>query len=258
MSLPSISVVLALYNGEKFIGSQLSSITQLLSERDELIIVDDASSDSSLKIVAESAPQATVISLPTNVGHVRAFERGLKAAMCDVVVLCDQDDVWLSNRLSLVREHFNANDGLTMLFVDPIAVSEALEPLEDGLFQYSRPRGGGLIAVVRMISNRASPIGCMMAFRRSLLEIALPIPNRVSAHDQWLYGVACLSGCVQSVPLPAVLYRRHDRVLSRRRRRMWPKIADRLFLVLHLLVRWIGSWVVTCAYRDRCARWRYR
>ena len=95
-----ISVCLASYNGEKFIFDQISSIISQLAEKDELIISDDSSTDTTLSII-KGFNDHRIKLFPGNTFYnpVYNFENALKQSAGEVIVLSDQDDIWLENKL---------------------------------------------------------------------------------------------------------------------------------------------------------------
>ena len=100
-----ISVVMATYNGEKYIFDQLSSILAQISESDEVIIIDDRSQDNTVSIIEQLGdPRVQLIKNATNVGPVEAFYLGMQAATGDFIFLSDQDDVWLPNKVEMVGQ----------------------------------------------------------------------------------------------------------------------------------------------------------
>src|SRR5690554_1954760 len=98
----AISVCMASYNGSRFIKAQLDSILAQLGPEDELIVVDDASSDDTAAIVARcNDERIRLYQQPQNQGHVASFSRAISDACHEFIFLADQDDVWLPGRVAL-------------------------------------------------------------------------------------------------------------------------------------------------------------
>jgi glycosyltransferase involved in cell wall biosynthesis len=90
------SIVLATYQGERFIDEQLDSIVSQLSPNDEIILSDDASSDGTLHAVRERGdPRIRILANRERVGYVRNFQRAISQVRGEYVFFSDQDDVWL-------------------------------------------------------------------------------------------------------------------------------------------------------------------
>lgn len=99
----SISVCMATYNGAKFLTQQLESIIPQLNEEDELVIVDDCSTDNTLRIIQSTNDFRIKIFLnETNRGHVYSFGRALELASNDIIFMSDQDDIWLEGRITCI------------------------------------------------------------------------------------------------------------------------------------------------------------
>ena len=82
----SVSVCMATYNGEQFIEQQLVSILSQIDKRDEVILVDDASTDRTLKLVKDLADdRIKIVALENNVGHVKAFEIAISSASKEII-----------------------------------------------------------------------------------------------------------------------------------------------------------------------------
>src|ERR1700716_1223777 len=96
---PPVSVVMAVYNGRKYLAEQLESVLAQLDEADELVIVDDASSDGSAAFVRElNSPRIRLFVNARNTGVIGTFDRALRLARHELVFLSDQDDIWLPGK----------------------------------------------------------------------------------------------------------------------------------------------------------------
>lgn len=197
------SVCLTTYNGEKYLRQQLDSITSQLSPTDELIIADDCSSDGTLAILgAISAPcEVRVINNPCSLGPIRNFEQVLRHASGDIIFLSDQDDIWMENKMEVMCRY--------MLVFD-LVVSDA--SVIDGLHHEISPSFFALTSAGRgLLKNlyRNTYLGCCMAFKRKILDLALPFPEDTPMHDIWLGAVAEVFGRTFFCPERLVQYRRH-------------------------------------------------
>ena len=105
--LPLVSVVMATYNGERFIGAQLNSILEQTYPNLEVIIVDDGSTDGTANLLKQYAERFNNIRLffnEQNIGYVRNFEKGMLLAAGEFLALSDQDDIWDKQKLSLLMQ----------------------------------------------------------------------------------------------------------------------------------------------------------
>lgn len=196
-----ISVCIATYNGEKFIKEQLVSILSQLEKDDEVIISDDNSNDCTLSIIYElNDPRIKIHINQTRKGVVGNFENALNKSIGDYIFLCDQDDIWLENKVEVCMNAL-MNADLIMHNVQVIdAYGNILYP------SFFKLRGTQKGYFRNFIKNTF--IGCCLAFRRSILNYVLPIPN-VVIHDMWIGLLASRKGHVELIDQPLMLYRRH-------------------------------------------------
>jgi GT2 family glycosyltransferase len=220
-----VSVVMAVFNGHEFLREQVESVLAQLEPGDELLVIDDASTDGCLaSLHALELPGVRILANARNIGVVRSFQRGLALARHDVVFLCDQDDVWLSGKRAAYMAEFE-RDGSICLVISDCEVIDAEGRMLAASFMADR---GGFNGSVSSTLWRSRYIGCAMAVRRSLLQIALPFPADLHAHDMWLGAMAAIFGRVVYLPRPYLRYRRHNSNLTPyRSRTRW-----------HRLLRW--------------------
>lgn len=202
-----VSVCLACYNGERYIAEQLQSVLAQLMPTDEVIVCDDASTDKTVDVVRGIGDaRIRIYQNKASLGIVRNFEQALQNAQHDCLFLCDQDDVWLPNK---VERMLAALADAVMVVSDCRVVDAQLETLHPSFFALRGSRPG--------IANnlwRNAYLGCCIAFKRSLLPRALPIPANVPMHDMWLGLVAQTLGRVTFLPEVLSLYRRHGGAAS--------------------------------------------
>jgi hypothetical protein len=212
----SLSVALASYNGERYIGEQLDSIARQTRLPDELIISDDASRDATTGIALDFARRAPfpvkILQNSTRAGSTRNFEIAIRACKGDIIFLCDQDDVWYPNKISLVEERFINNPDAGAVFTDADVVDENLHPLGRRLWQIYK---FGPDKQARFVANDAlgvllkQPVvtGATMAFRSSYRNLVLPIPQ--TWHDAWIALLIGATSRLEALPAQLIAYRQH-------------------------------------------------
>lgn len=198
-----ISVCLASYQGERFIEQQLLSILAQLSEHDELIISDDGSTDDTVAIVNQLNDSRIIwAGIGGRLGAVKNFERALQRVSGQYVFLADQDDVWLPGKVNACKAALEHN---VLVVTDCKVVDEQLNEIASSFFQL-RKSGAGFMKNLMINSY----LGCCTAFRRELLDIALPIPANTPMHDMWFGLLAECKGDTCFLAQPYILYRRHQ------------------------------------------------
>ncbi len=233
-----ISVCLATYNGQAFIEQQLISVLNQLGDQDEVLVSDDCSSDSTVKMIeAIGDSRIKILTTSKKLGIVKNFERALYSASGDYIFLCDQDDVWLPNKVETCL--LGLRDYL-LVVTDCRVVDKDLNELYASFFEL-RQSGKGVIK--NLIKN--SYLGCCMAFRKDLLSLALPIPASAPMHDMWLGLIANFKGEVIFLNSPLVLYRRHGDNASPTAQRstftLYQQITYRIKLLLLIVFRLMFS-----------------
>lgn len=183
----SISVCLASYNGAKFIELQLYSIIKQLDKDDEIIIVDDCSSDNTLEVIRSVNDVRIKIFLnEINRGHVFSFGRAISLAIKDIIFMSDQDDVWIDGRVFLMKNKLlNSNAMLVSSnsnFID--SKGDKIDFKIDGVHSESSKKY--LNNIIDIFKGKENYYGCAMAFKKELRELILPIPYYVESHDLWI------------------------------------------------------------------------
>lgn len=207
MQRPMISVVMATYQGERYVLEQLHSILPQLAEGDEIVISDDASTDATARAI-ESLQDAR-IRLRRNVervGYVRNFERAIEWARGEWIFFSDQDDLWLPEKVGCLSE---ALAHKACVASDAIVADEHLGHARQSFFALRGVRGFSAAAIFL----RPRIIGASMAVERRYLRRCLPFPARIP-HDHWISLNAALDGQLGVVDRALVLYRRHADVAS--------------------------------------------
>lgn len=233
-----VSVVMAAYNGARYLPEQLASLLADLHPGDEVIVVDDASSDNSGAVIGAAADaRIAVLRNDVNLGVRLSFERGLRRARHDIIFLCDQDDIWLAGKRAAYVETFEADARVLVVLSDAQVIDQSGRIT---LESFMATRGGFANGFwSNVYRNRF--LGCTMAFRRELLEIALPIPARVPMHDMWIGLMGRLMGKVAYLPVPLLQYRRHGTNVSPGHRQPWRRVLMwRVQLVTALALRLLG------------------
>ncbi len=227
-----ISVCIATYNASKYINAQIVSILGQLASNDEVIVSDDLSTDDTVEIITSiNDARIKVIKSNIRLGVIKNFERSLYAAKGDIIFLSDQDDIWLPNKVEVCLDQL-AN--FILVVSDCVVVDANLNSLSPSFFELKNSKKG----IFRNIYKN-SYIGCCIAFRKELLDIALPFPATIPMHDVWLGLLAEISGNVDFLPNKLLLYRRHDNNTSglSSENSLLKKMKFRILLITNLTIR---------------------
>jgi glycosyltransferase involved in cell wall biosynthesis len=216
--MPSISVAMCTFNGERFVRDQLESIAAQARRPDELVVCDDASNDGTAHIVREfagSAPFPVRLYVNAkNLGPTDNYQQAVGLCHEDLIAFADQDDVWLPGKLEKVEALFRRRPDLGAVFSDAYVVDESLKPLGYTLWQSIRfsfrerclVRNGRSLDVL-MKYNIAS--GATMVFNaRQYRGLVHPIPPQCLG-DHWMALICAAVGRLGMLEEPLVKYRKH-------------------------------------------------
>jgi len=219
--VPSTSVVLCTYNGERWLPELWASLLAQTHVPGEIVVRDDASTDGTFALLENLREEARARGIPVvlarngrNLGFVGNFEAALADASGEIVFLCDQDDVWHRHKIASMLAPFEQRPGLLLLHSNARLVDESGDDMHCTLFdalQLTR-RERALIHSGRAFDallRRNLATGAMLAFRRSLLKEIAPFPPEW-VHDEWLAIIAAALGEVDCTEQPLVDYRQHD------------------------------------------------
>jgi glycosyltransferase involved in cell wall biosynthesis len=237
--MSAVSVVMAVYNGQRFLREQVESVLNELLPGDELIIVDDASRDNSLAFLRSiTSPVLRVYANSSNLGVVGCFERGLQIAAHEFIFLCDQDDVWLPGKRANFVAAFEQDLSVSVVISDAQVIDAQGLIIAPSFMATKHGFKGSVFATVW----RNRYLGCAMALRHSLLAIALPVPRHVPMHDMWFGVLGRVTGKVVYLPTPFLQYRRHTGNVSPSRRQSLPRmITWRIALLTALCTRMLSQ-----------------
>ncbi len=230
-----LSVAMAVCNGEKYLDEQIASILPQLAPEDELVISLNPSTDRSgelLQAWAERDARIRLVQCPV-AAVVANFASALGHCRGELILCSDQDDLWLPGKAERLRQVFREPAVMAAVhaaeLVDaggkPLPVQEAEKPPHD--------------ITIWQILRRNEVRGCCLALRRTVLDIALPLPEALPMHDSALGLAAACLGRVTYLPERLLRYRRHgDNYSPSRRQRIGKMLRDRMQLVHYLtLVR---------------------
>ena len=215
-----ISVVMATYNGERFIVEQMESIRKQSLLPDEVLIFDDGSKDKTVEIVEKyicdnQLKSWNIIKSKENKGYSSNFSDAMKAASGDIIFLSDQDDIWLDNKIENMVAIMNKMPEISLLAsnVKPFYIGE--DPRH---VSYERFKSNNEVIKINKLAKWIKPArpGCSMCFRKKLLQEYDRIWFDKYPHDCLIWGLAVLSGAAYLYNKDTILFRRHDNNASSR------------------------------------------
>lgn len=213
-----IDILMATFNGEKYLRSQIDSILQQKNQDWHLIIRDDCSIDETIAIIKEYQ-----LLRPEQIVFIQADQPGgsaqnnffqlLQYSTSSYVMFADQDDVWLSNKVQLTLDkmmQLEQEYGKTtplLVHTDLAVVDKKLKPINASLFAMQDMDAKRDQFNSILVQNIVT--GCTMMVNRALLDLIIKIPEHAIMHDMWFALIAAAFGKIGFIKQPTLLYRQH-------------------------------------------------
>ena len=218
----SISVAMCTYNGEKYLREQLESIAAQTRLPAELVICDDRSTDSTTEIIqnfADKAPFPVRFHLnPVNLGGAakgitRNFEQASSLCTGDLIAFCDQDDVWLPQKLARMTQTMEEQPQLGGVFVDAQLLNDQGVPkgiLLSETTGMTRKEHKRLLRgeVLPVLLSMTKVYGCTLMVDARLLAKLLPVPPNWW-FDAWVPCMVAIHTELAFIPEQLFYYRIH-------------------------------------------------
>lgn len=221
MSPNRVIILMATYNGERYLLEQIQSLQNQTYKNWQLIIRDDNSSDRSLKIIEEALTSDDRISiLNDNLGNVKSAQNfsilleHVKSTD-SYIMFCDQDDIWMEDKVekSLIEmkkleKEFGANKPL-VVYGTYRMINENRNYLPLAIPDYSTK------PTLNLLLSQNYIYGCTMMINNKLLNLSIPIPESAENHDYWIVLVSITNqGLFKYLKEPLLLYRQHESNVS--------------------------------------------
>ena len=215
-----ISILMATYNGEKYLQEQFESLADQTIQSFHLYIRDDASNDQT-KIILQDWKQrlgecVSVEIAETNSGNSKHnFLQMMCSVRDDYIMLCDQDDVWVPNKTELLLakmhelEYKHGKKTPVLVYSDLVVVDENLNVIHPSFWKTMKV--GYWKTDFRHELAQNTMTGCTCMYNRALAELIREEPEYCIMHDWWLELVASAFGVLGHVKSQTVLYRQHGK-----------------------------------------------
>jgi glycosyltransferase involved in cell wall biosynthesis len=204
------------FNGARYLSEQLNSIASQSTLPEELVVCDDGSVDETVNILSTFATHVPfgvrIFVNEERLGPTKNFEKAISLCRGDIIALCDQDDIWRSQKLASLMEAFRHDPEAFYVFSDGEMVDDAgvtlgyklwdAVGLRKILAKFSGPRQ------IESLLRKSLVTGAALAFRSSFRDVVLPIPSDWM-HDAWITSLGSALGHGVPVPDTLILYRRH-------------------------------------------------
>ncbi len=215
----NIAILLSTYNGEKYLVELLDSLFVQTFVDWHLYVRDDSSTDGTLEIVRTyiglHPSKITLIEDALgNIGPAKSFSFLMQDTTAPYLAFCDQDDVWLPNKLSLqFTQMREAEEKYTpacplLVHTDLIVADKFLNQVAASLWKHQKMSPNKMCSINQLLIQNFVT-GCACLINRKLVTLAEPIPDEVIMHDWWIALIAQLKGKIINVSETTVVYRQH-------------------------------------------------
>ncbi|HIH1136639.1 TPA: glycosyltransferase family 2 protein [Streptococcus agalactiae] len=208
-----VNILMATYNGEKFLAQQIESIQKQTFKEWNLLIRDDGSSDKTCDIIRNFTAKDSRIRFINenehhNLGFIKSFFTLVNYEVADFYFFSDQDDVWLPEKLSVSLEaaKHKASDVPLLVYTDLKVVNQELNILQDSMIR-AQSHHANTTLLPELTENTVT--GGTMMINHALAEKWFT-PNDILMHDWFLALLAASLGEIIYLDLPTQLYRQHD------------------------------------------------
>lgn len=208
-----ISIAMATYNGEKYLGDQIDSILNQTIQDFELIVCDDCSTDNTWNILLDYQLHDKRIKCyrnEKNLGFKKNFEKAIGLCTGDYIALSDQDDVWTEEHLEVLFENIGESD---LVGAGAFLSDKDGKPFEK---EQNSHFGEQISCFIKnkddwffYLLHQNCFQGAASLFKKSLVKKALPIPENIQFHDYWLALIAASDGGFKYVDKKIFFYRQH-------------------------------------------------
>lgn len=233
----SVSVCIATFNGEKYILEQLESIMSQLSENDEVIIVDDCSTDNTVSVLRQYNDYRIKLFLnDENKGSVYTFGKAIQLATKDYIFLADQDDVWTPGRLDIMLTYLS-NSGMTLITSGyKFFTSEKRYQSLHAPTKKNHDSKRHFYNILTIFKGNSGYVGCCMAFPKQFKRILLPFPSYIESHDLWIALASNLLRSNIHIDETTLMRRLHCKNVSMVKRNLISKLFSRWIFLVSIFV----------------------
>lgn len=193
-----ISVIVCTYNGEKYIEEQIQSLFIQSKQADEIYFFDDCSNDNTVKIIKlfikknQLESKWFVIKNKKNIGYAQNFREGLSRLKGDIILFCDQDDIWEADKIKKTVNILNDNPNISVIGTDLVHFYPNSSEKKEGSFDGSCEivsYTGGLFSFIH------HPAGCTMGIKRDYYNRIKSYYTDTWSHDEFFWRFATIDGC---------------------------------------------------------------
>lgn len=239
--MAEIAVLIATYNGERYLCELLESILNQTFPDIQIYIHDDASKDNTISIIQEYQSRypekIRQLIYPATGSSCANFMSMLSYVKEPYVMFCDQDDVWLPEKTEILYREMKKSETENagkpcLVFSDLFVVDSKLQIISNSFMHYTS-RNPYQTEYKRILMKNVAP-GCTMLLNRNLIQEAIKCTDvtKIGMHDAWVMLIAGLLGKISFIDMPLIYYRQHqENVVGAQKVTFARKIMKNLYLI---------------------------
>ena len=213
--MEQVDILMATYNGEKYLKEQLESILNQTYTNIRLLINDDCSTDKTIEILKEYEQKDNRIYVQynkENLGSIKNFENLLSRVENKYFMLADQDDVWMPQKVEKSLDKIT-KENADLVFTDLEAVDENLKTITPSVVRYMGfKKNIDKYNDYKLVFLRNCVTGCTIISKKELIKKYIPIPNKEPmVHDWWMALMIAQDGKLAFLDEPTIKYRQHGK-----------------------------------------------
>lgn len=216
---PKVEILLATYNGEKYLKDQIKSILNQTYQNWNLLIRDDGSTDNTLKIINDlknKYPDRVNIIEGGNrrLGACQNFHKLLKCSKAKYILFCDQDDIWLKDKIEISMKkilelEMNYGKNYPILIHTNMKLLDRYNNIISNSFWADFSINPEKMYIPEILFTQNIIFGCTILINESAKKVILPIPTDTVMHDEWISLKLVKYGKIAYIDTPTILYRQH-------------------------------------------------
>lgn len=214
-----IIILLSTYNGSQYLPELLASLEVQSNQNWKLLVRDDGSTDKTIQIIESfQLHYPNKIRLirdhGANLGCSKSFMKLLEYADSEYIMFCDQDDVWLSDKIekSLAKiqelEYYYDSDTPLLVFTDMKIADRDLNIIHDSFWHYQRLDSDITKDWKKLLAQNVIT-GCTIIMNQAAKKVSLPFALEEMLHDHWIGVNVAKYGKIDYIDAPTLLYRQH-------------------------------------------------
>lgn len=213
---PKVSVVMSVYNGEKYFREAIDSILGQTFTNFEFLIINDGSNDSTVKIInSYNDPRIRLVHNEKNIGLTKSLNKGIKLASCKYIARMDADDISLPHRLETQLKCFDADPSLT-LCAGRMRVIDENGHVTGGIYPaFSNKLLCWHLLSWHLLFGNQIPHGSVMVKKEAIIKIGGYAEWAYTTQDYELWSRMCLKYKMVVIPTTLIHWRQHRSGITR-------------------------------------------